>query len=294
MKPHFKPIKKSVSAIKYDFKDVLIAPQRPSNIVSQKRVCERSNHVFSGNRTWWGPPIFTSPMDTVGNLYVYNKLHNRGIVTTFNHKMNNDLLLNDYDLDERRYSLSTGIKKDDIDTVKEVIEKYKPKFLCIDRVNGYSTEFIDTVSQFRVAYPNLIIIAGNVFIPEMIPLLTDAGADIIKIGSSSESLRAGVGYPQISAILDCWETAQEQDVKIMSDGGINTAGDICKALAAGADFVMLGGQRDVYDENDCITAEKSITRGVDDIFDSLRSCCVYLGANSPAQIYNNSKLIRIQ
>ena len=175
-----------------------------------------------------------------------------------------------------------------------MIEKYKPKFLCIDRVNGYSTEFIDTVSQFRVAYPNLIIIAGNVFIPEMIPLLTDAGADIIKIGSSSESLRAGVGYPQISAILDCWETAQEQDVKIMSDGGINTAGDICKALAAGADFVMLGGQRDVYDENDCITAEKSITRGVDDIFDSLRSCCVYLGANSPAQIYNNSKLIRIQ
>jgi GMP reductase len=338
---YFKPTCKNVSPVKLDFKDVLITPKTFSHIRTRKEVCDKVRYHFkSSNRTWKGVPIFASNMDSIGTLKMYGKLHEHEVVTCFHKNLNKKLLENDYDLDKNLYSISTGINTDDIEILKEVMDKYKPKFLCIDVANGYMMKFLNTVNCLKSMYPDTIIIAGNIVTPEILPELSIAGIDIIKLGIGSGSvcttrIKTGIGYPQLSSILDCYETAQKYDIKIMSDGGIQTPGDICKAYAAGADFVMLGsmfaGHKDtseqIINSNGCEYAEfygmssqkanniyngglqnyktaegkrvmvklkDSVDDTVEDILGGIRSCCAYVGAWNPSEIYQKSNIIRVQ
>ena len=125
--------------------------------------------------------------------------------------------------------------------------------ICLDVANGYSQYFVEKVEYIRSLFPNSIIMAGNVVTPEMVLKLIHAGADIVKIGIGPGSvcttrLKTGVGYPQFSAIVECANAAHGiknpengRVGRICADGGCTTTGDICKALGAGADFVMIGG-----------------------------------------------------
>jgi len=125
--------------------------------------------------------------------------------------------------------------------------------ICVDVANGYSQYFVEKVEYIRSLFPNSIIMAGNVVTPEMVLKLIHAGADIVKIGIGPGSvcttrLKTGVGYPQFSAIVECANAAHGiknpdngRVGRICADGGCTTTGDICKALGAGADFVMIGG-----------------------------------------------------
>ena len=125
--------------------------------------------------------------------------------------------------------------------------------ICLDVANGYSQYFVEKVEYMRSLFPNSIIMAGNVVTPEMVLKLIHAGADIVKIGIGPGSvcttrLKTGVGYPQFSAIVECANAAHGiknpengRVGRICADGGCTTTGDICKALGAGADFVMIGG-----------------------------------------------------
>jgi len=332
---------KQVSSVKLDFKDVLLMPKGISHIESRKHVGTMTTVKFKNSKQEWrGTPIFTSNMDSTGTLQMYDKIHNEKIVTCFDKNLNWDFLKNTYAIDKEKYCFSTGIGKRDIANIEQLIKKYHPKFICIDVANGYMSKFINTISYFRTNYPNLIIIAGNVVSPEMVAIIADAGADIVKLGIGSGSVcttrvKTGIGCPQLSAVLDCWETAQEHEIKIMSDGGIQIPGDVCKAYAAGADFVMLGsmlaGHRDttknVIYKNGGVFAEfygmsseeannkysggmgkykteegkrvlvplkGNVMDTVNDILGGVRSCCAYLGAQEINEIYENSKIVKVQ
>ena len=128
------------------------------------------------------------------------------------------------------------------------------QMICIDVANGYREVFLNFVRRVRDAFPEKIIIAGNVATREMTEALILAGADIVKVGIGPGSVCttrkvAGVGYPQLSAISECADAAHGLNGHVMSDGGCTSPGDIAKAFAAGADFVMLGGMLAGHDES---------------------------------------------
>jgi GMP reductase len=140
-----------------------------------------------------------------------------------------------------------GIIKDrDYERLNRILDVYPFKYICIDVANGYSERFGDFVSKVRKDYPNHVIIAGNVVTADMTQELILRGADIIKVGIGPGSvcttrIKTGVGYPQLSAIMECADAAHGLGAHIIADGGCTSPGDVAKAFGAGADFVMLGG-----------------------------------------------------
>jgi GMP reductase len=163
--------------------------------------------------------------------------------------------MNDWDvfsknkpLDIENYiAVSTGISKNDSELLAEIFKQHPYlKFICIDVANGYSEHFAKFVKRTRDRYPEKVIIAGNVVTGEMVEELLLSGADIVKVGIGPGSVcttrvKTGVGYPQLSAIIECADAAHGLGGQIISDGGCAIPGDIAKAFGAGADFVMLGG-----------------------------------------------------
>jgi GMP reductase len=151
--------------------------------------------------------------------------------------------------------MSIGISNSDYDKFCKVYLSLSErlKYLCIDVANGYTETFVTHVRNIRERYPELVIIAGNVVTGEMTEELILAGADIIKVGIGQGSvcttrLVAGVGVPQLSAVIECADAAHGLGGHIIADGGCSTPGDVAKAFAAGADFVMLGGMLAGHDQ----------------------------------------------
>jgi len=117
--------------------------------------------------------------------------------------------------------------------------------VCVDTAHGHSARVIDTVKWLRKRYPQLPVIAGNVATGEGVKALADAGANVVKVGVGPGSICttrvvAGVGVPQLTAVMGCAKAARECGVSIISDGGIRFSGDLVKAVAAGAGAVMIG------------------------------------------------------
>lgn len=117
--------------------------------------------------------------------------------------------------------------------------------ICVDTAHGHSRGVIDTIKEIKKSFPQLQLIAGNIATASAAEDLIKAGADSIKVGIGPGSICttrivAGVGVPQITAILDCCKVAKKYDIPVIADGGIKYSGDIVKALAAGANTVMIG------------------------------------------------------
>lgn len=120
------------------------------------------------------------------------------------------------------------------------------RMVCVDVANGYTDAFDSFIKQLRKNYPHLVIMAGNVVTANMTEQLIMSGADIVKVGIGPGSVcttrkMTGVGYPQLSAIIECASAAHGVGGLVCSDGGCTVPGDLAKAFGAGADFVMLGG-----------------------------------------------------
>ena len=135
---------------------------------------------------------------------------------------------------------------EDWETAKGIIKALKLKWVCIDIANGYSEHFVDFVRMVRSQLPQINIIAGNVVTADMTQELILAGADVVKVGIGPGSvcttrIQTGVGYPQLSAVIECADAAHGLGGHIIADGGCTCPGDVAKAFGAGADFVMLGG-----------------------------------------------------
>jgi GMP reductase len=151
--------------------------------------------------------------------------------------------------------MSIGTSDHDYYKLVNVYEKCEDnlKYVCMDIANGYSEHFADAVRRVRKQFPHLVIIAGNVVTGEMTEELILAGADIVKVGIGPGSvcttrIQTGVGYPQLSAVIECADAAHGLGGHIIADGGCTCPGDVAKAFAAGADFVMLGGMLAGHDE----------------------------------------------
>jgi len=233
--------------VKLDFKDVLIRPKR-STLASRKEVSLNRTYQFKhSGQEWTGVPIMASNMDGVGTFKVAEALHYHRMFTCLVKSYN----LTDWDrlytkIGTDYLAVSTGISHNDLNKLVSILELIPAiRFICIDVANGYSEHFGDFVAEIRKKYPKHTIIAGNVVTADMTQELILRGADIVKVGIGPGSvcttrIQTGVGYPQLSAIIECADAAHGLGGHIIADGGCTCPGDVAKAFGAGADFVMLG------------------------------------------------------
>ena len=207
-------------------------------------------YTFKHSRLLWkGIPIIASNMDGVGEIDVAKKLSSHKLMTalTKQHDINQIGTIYKKNIFFDSIALSCGTSKDSYNRLNSILKKYpKFKFICIDVANGYSENFSNFVSEVRKKYPKKTIIAGNVVTADMTQELVLSGADIVKVGIGPGSvcttrIQTGVGYPQLSAVMECADAAHGLGAHIIADGGCTCPGDVAKGFGAGADFVMLGG-----------------------------------------------------
>jgi GMP reductase len=240
---------------------------------------------------------------------------------------------------QRYYSsvYSLGISDADLKKFNAVFESAafnSNMRVCIDVANGYTQAFVDFISKFREKYPYVVLMAGNVVTPEMTEELILAGVDIVKVGIGPGSVcttrkKTGIGYPQLSAVIECADAAHGLRGHIIADGGCTVPGDIVKAFAAGADFVMLGGMlagtkeggaspfgdnkfygmssdtaMDLhnggvanYRASEGKTVEipyrGEVSRILQDILGGLRSACTYVGASELKELSKRATFVRV-
>ena len=235
--------------IKLDYSDVLFRPKR-STLKSRKDVDLNRKYTFKHSRSSWkGIPIIASNMDGVGEIDVAKKLSSHKLMTalTKQHDINQIGTIYKKNIFFDSIALSCGTSTDSYKRLNSILKKYpKFKFICIDVANGYSENFSNFVSEVRKKYPKKTIIAGNVVTADMTQELVLSGADIDKVGIGPGSvcttrIQTGVGYPQLSAVMECADAAHGLGAHIIADGGCTCPGDVAKGFGAGADFVMLGG-----------------------------------------------------
>ena len=254
--------------MKLDYKDVLIRPKR-STLGSRKEVDLERGFTFrnytpefpdnAAHRHYRGTPIMAANMDGVGTFEMADKLAEGKMFTCLvkTYSVNELVDYFDSEMPERTdyVAMSIGITDRDHTKFRDVYEQTgsKLKYVCIDVANGYSERFATFVRGMRNNYPNIVIIAGNVVTGEMTEELILSGADIVKVGIGPGSvcttrIQTGVGYPQLSAVIECADAAHGLGGHVIADGGCTCPGDVAKAFAGGADFVMLGGMLAGHDQ----------------------------------------------
>ena len=243
--------------LKLTFDDVLIRPKR-STLISRSDVNLVRKFTFRHTEeTWDGVPIVAANMDTTGLFSIAEILQGHKMLTCtqkfYSTKEFSDAWENG--VNSEFVAVTCGSTDESFELLKRKMATNKGlKMICIDVANGYREVFLNFVKKVRGAFPEKIIIAGNVATREMTEALILAGADIVKVGIGPGSVCttrkvAGVGYPQLSAISECADAAHGLNGHVMSDGGCSSPGDVAKAFAAGADFVMLGGMLAGHDES---------------------------------------------
>ena len=239
--------------IKLDYSDVLFRPKR-STMISRGDVDLVREYTFKhSGRVYTGIPIMAANMTGVGTYDMALALAKENMFTCLVKEDEPAVLWNwlsnsAYKSDlVKCMAVSTGVTDVDKIRIDSVLNLNKSiDYVCIDVANGYSEGFLDFVSKFREENPKITIIAGNVVTPDITEELILRGADIVKVGIGPGSvcttrIKTGVGYPQLSAVIECADAAHGLGGHIIADGGCSSAGDVAKAFGAGADFVMLGG-----------------------------------------------------
>lgn len=244
--------------LKLGFKDVLIRPKR-SNLKSRSDVDLQRNYLFLyAKHRWQGVPVIAANMDTVGTFSMAKALAKVDVLTAI-HKH--------YTIEQwqhfiqhsspevlRHILVSTGTSESDFKKLQHIFSlSSELNFICLDVANGYSEYFVAFLRKLREAFPDKVICAGNVVTGEMVEELILSGADIVKVGIGPGSvcttrIKTGVGYPQLSAVIECADAAHGLGGQIISDGGCTIPGDVAKAFGGGADFVMLGGMLAAHEE----------------------------------------------
>ena len=309
--------------LKLDYSDVLFRPKR-STLKSRKDVNLLRTYRFKYSKNEWsGIPIMAANMDGVGELSVAEILNDYGMITSLTKQHDVKKIKQNKNIKKiyPNIALSVGIKKEDFQNLDKVLKEFSfIKFICIDVANGYSEHFSKFLKSVRDKYPTKTIISGNVVTADMTQELILAGADVIKVGVGPGSvcttrIKTGIGYPQLSAVMECADAAHGLNAHIIADGGCNNSGDIVKAFAAGADYVMIGGMLAGHDESEMPVVDGKIEfygmssdrarekhgkrkdgyrgnegrhiklphRGpvqpaVEDILGGVRSACTYIGA----------------
>jgi len=242
--------------LKLDYNSVLLRPKR-STLGSRKEVRIERTHTFrNSKKTFQAIPIMAANMDGVGTFAMADELADLNLFTCLIKTYSIAELVNWFENSQshNNTAYSMGITDEDAAKFRAVYAGTKNiKYVCIDVANGYSERFLNYVASVREEYPNITIIAGNVVTADQTQELILRGADIVKVGIGPGSvcttrIQTGVGYPQLSAVIECADAAHGLGGHIVADGGCTSAGDVAKAFAGGADFVMLGGMLAGHDE----------------------------------------------
>ena len=306
---------------------MLIRPKR-STMSSRGEVnLERTHKFLWSKKEWSGIPIMSANMDTVGTPSMHTVLSKHNMVTCpARHYLKNST--KEFKGKEDNICWFGGI--DEIDNLKKV----QSGFIGLDVANGYTIRFVDAVKKLREKCPDATIAAGNVVTADMTQELVLAGADIVKVGIGPGSvcttrIKTGIGYPQLSAVIECADAAHGLNAHIIADGGCVSSGDIVKAFAGGADFVMIGGMlaghdecegkvengfmefygmasesaMDKHDNHNSYRGAEGKTvkiphRGrvddtIKDILSGIRSACTYVGANSLRTLSKCTTFVRV-
>jgi GMP reductase len=193
-------------------------------------------------------PIIAANMDTTGTMEMARALEQWRVCCALHKFYSNEALEEFFTKDESRLTFYTlGPRADDLTKLRQLLTTMADiPLICLDAANGYTRCFLDCVKAIRDLQPGCTLMAGNVATPEIVQELLIQGVDIVKVGIGPGSQCAtrvvtGVGYPQLSAIIECADAAHGLSGLVCADGGCRTTADIAKAFGAGADFVMLGG-----------------------------------------------------
>lgn len=239
--------------LKLDYSNVLLRPKR-STLGSRKNVDLTRTYQFRNSGAGYtGIPIIAANMDGVGTWDMNSILSKQGMLTALVKHYSIAHQTEHFNNNSSLAVYSMGITDDDIAKFRAINSGAPINWVCIDVANGYSERFIDFVAQFRDEFPDKIIIAGNVVTGDITEELILRGADIVKVGIGPGSvcttrIQTGVGFPQLSAVIECADAAHGLGGHIIADGGCTCPGDVSKAFAGGADFVMLGGMLAGHDE----------------------------------------------
>jgi GMP reductase len=217
---------------------------------------ERDFRFKHATRTWKGVPIVAANMDHTGTFSMATALAEHQLLTALNKFISVPTwqeFVTKHPAVLSSCFVSIGISEQDFENLVELAKVVDFSFICLDAANGYTERYVQFLTRLREAHPDKIIMAGNVVTGEMVEELILSGADIVKIGIGPGSVcttreKTGVGYPQLSAIIECADAAHGLGGQVCADGGCVTPGDVAKAFAAGADFVMLGGMLAGHDE----------------------------------------------
>ena len=313
--------------IKLDYSDVLIRPKR-STMSSRGEVNLERSHIFLwSKKKWTGIPIMSANMDTVGTPAMHKVLSKYNLITC---PAKHHLKKSSDKFKSKRKNICWFGGIDDINKLSKITSG----FIGLDVANGYTIKFVDAVKRLRDKCPKATIAAGNVVTADMTQELILAGADIVKVGIGPGSvcttrIKTGIGYPQLSAVIECADAAHGLNAHIIADGGCVSSGDIVKAFAGGADFVMIGGMLAGHDECDGIVengvmkfygmaSKSAMTRHdihnayrgeegktvevsyrgkaddtVKDILSGIRSACTYVGANRLKTLSKCTTFVRV-
>ncbi|MDW6005152.1 GMP reductase [Vibrio mangrovi] len=237
--------------LKLGFKDVLFRPKR-STLKSRSQVNLTREFTFKhSGRQWHGVPVIAANMDSVGSFGMAQALAKYDVITAIHKHYSlqdwKDFVQGAESATLKHVMVSTGTSDADFTKMQAILALSEDlMFVCIDIANGYSEHLVEFVERVRRALPDKVIVAGNVVTGDMTEELIIAGADIVKVGIGPGSVcttrvKTGVGYPQLSAIIECADAAHGLGGQIIGDGGCTCPGDVSKAFGGGADFVMLGG-----------------------------------------------------
>jgi GMP reductase len=242
--------------VKLDFKDVLIRPKR-STLKTRAEVDLHREFRFKHSKlTWKGVPIIAANMDHTGTFAMGHSLAKHNLMAA----IDKFATIEEWQAFYEKHPASAascfasgGMSEEDLQKLSAILELTKTPFICLDVANGYTQRFVDLVKRMRDKFPDKTIMAGNVVTAEMVEELILSGADIVKVGIGPGSVcttrkKTGVGYPQLSAIIECADAAHGLGGYLCGDGGCTVPGDIVKAFAGGADFVMLGGMLAGHEE----------------------------------------------
>jgi GMP reductase len=247
--------------VRLDFKDVLIRPKRSTLSTRSNVDISRDFHFRHTQVEYHGVPIIAANMDTTGTFEMARALDAFEMSTALHKHYTVEEVVAFFRALARKTAAyySMGIGAADEEKFGRVMAAAGGgadsaiRYVCIDVANGYTEGFVRLVAKIREQHPHLVIMAGNVVTGEMTEELILSGADIVKVGIGPGSVcttrtMTGVGYPQLSAIIECADAAHGLEGHICADGGCTTPGDVAKAFGGGADFVMLGGMFAGHDE----------------------------------------------
>lgn len=248
--------------LKLDYSDVLIRPKR-SRLSSRSEVDLFREFTFVNSpKKLYAVPIMAANMDTTGTFETARILGKHGLITVLSKHYSTEEITEFFknepqDITNRCF-ITIGILQHDEDKLDQIMDHLKDihmePHICVDVANGYTERFSGFIQNIRQKYPEAILMAGNIVTAEMAEQLILSGADIVKVGIGPGSVcttrrQTGVGYPQLSASIECADAAHGLGGHTCADGGIVVPGDLAKSFGSGADFTMLGGLFAGHDES---------------------------------------------